>query len=153
MSSTNFLIGILQPGYLPWLGFFEQMDRIDKFVILDDVQYTKADWRSRNRIRVDNEEGYVFLTAPVRRTAVNAKIRDMEIDYSHKWVKRHLNLLKHNYRDAEYFDEYFPRMEEVYSKRPKYLIDLDMALAHVIAQGFGITTHIVFSSSLDAPGQ
>ena len=57
------VIGILQPGYLPWLGFFEQMYRSDVFVIYDDVQYDKEGWRNRNRIKTAN--GAQWLTVPV----------------------------------------------------------------------------------------
>ena len=53
-------IGILQPGYLPWLGFFEQMARVDHFVCYDDVQYTRQDWRNRNRIKTAG--GAAWLT-------------------------------------------------------------------------------------------
>ena len=56
-------VTILQPSYLPWLGYFEQMSRSDKFVLLDDVQYTRRDWRNRNRVRVN--EGWAWLTVPV----------------------------------------------------------------------------------------
>ena len=56
-------ITILQPSYLPWLGYFEQMSRSDKFVLLDDVQYTRRDWRNRNRVRV--KKGWAWLTVPV----------------------------------------------------------------------------------------
>ncbi|HDM77644.1 MAG TPA: hypothetical protein ENG51_14410, partial [Deltaproteobacteria bacterium] len=54
---------ILQPGYLPWLGFFDQMAWADVFVLYDDVQFTKRDWRSRNRIRTAN--GVTWLTVPI----------------------------------------------------------------------------------------
>jgi hypothetical protein len=57
------MIGILQPGYLPWLGFFEQLFRSDVFVIYDDVQYDKEGWRNRNRIKTAN--GIQWLTVPV----------------------------------------------------------------------------------------
>ena len=58
------VIGILQPGYLPWLGFFEQLHCSDVFVIYDDVQYDKGSWRNRNRIKTAN--GIQWLTVPVR---------------------------------------------------------------------------------------
>ena len=56
-------VGILQPGYLPWLGFFEQMSRVDIFILLDDVQYDKKSWRNRNKIRT--ADGWIWLIVPV----------------------------------------------------------------------------------------
>ena len=78
-------IGILQPGYLPWLGFFEQLHRVDLFVILDDVQYTKGSWRNRHRIRTTN--GWQWLTVPVYQTGRSGQlIREAEIDNTKKWI-------------------------------------------------------------------
>ena len=62
-SPTNRVV-VLQPSYLPWIGYFEQMERADKFVFLDDVQYTRRDWRNRNKIRTN--EGSSWLTVPVQ---------------------------------------------------------------------------------------
>jgi hypothetical protein len=83
---------ILQPGYLPWLGLFELMSRSDIFVILDDVQYTIRDWRSRNRIKTP--EGVIWLTVPVKAKGVREKlIKDVEIDDTQPWKKKNHYIL------------------------------------------------------------
>jgi hypothetical protein len=80
-------VTILQPSYLPWLGFFEQMSRSDKFVLLDDVQYTRRDWRNRNRIRVD--EGWIWLTVPVlQKNKFAQNLLETRIDNSVSWRKK-----------------------------------------------------------------
>ncbi len=58
------VLGVLQPVYLPWLGYFEQIAVTDHFVLLDDVQYTKQDWRNRNRVKT--AQGATWMTVPVR---------------------------------------------------------------------------------------
>ena len=66
-SPTNRVV-VLQPSYLPWIGYFEQMARADQFVYLDDVQYTRRDWRNRNKIRTN--EGWAWLTVPVQQKKI-----------------------------------------------------------------------------------
>ena len=77
---------ILQPSYIPWLGFFEQMYKSDVFVFYDDVQYTKNDWRNRNRIKTSN--GVLWLTVPVTVTSLFMSIREAKIA-DEKWKKKH----------------------------------------------------------------
>ncbi len=143
---------IMQPGYLPWLGFFEMMHNCDLFVFLDDVQYTRKDWRSRNRIRT--KEGWVFLTVPVltknRRFQL---IKEAEINNHESWKKKHLHSLAINYRRAPYFDEYFPGLQHIYRKDWIYLADLDIEIIAWLSQKLGITTPTVRSSVLQTTGK
>ena len=66
------LVGILQPSYLPWLGFFEQMAKVDIFVLYDDVQYDRRSWRNRNRIK--NSQGVQWLSVPVMTKGKRAQL-------------------------------------------------------------------------------
>ncbi|MBF0417773.1 MAG: WbqC family protein, partial [Magnetococcales bacterium] len=78
-------LAVLQPGYLPWLGFFDQMSRSDHFVYYDDVQYDKHGWRNRNRLR--SADGPIWVTVPVRHKGLNKPlIREIEIDGSTTWA-------------------------------------------------------------------
>ena len=89
-------VTILQPSYLPWLGFFEQMSRSDKFVLLDDVQYTRRDWRNRNRIRV--RENWIWLTVPVQQKShFSQSLLETRIDNSVSWRSKHLETLRQHY--------------------------------------------------------
>ena len=77
-------IVILQPSYLPWLGYFDQMVRADTFVFLDDVQFTRRDWRNRNKIRT--REGWTWLTVPViQKGNFNQTLLETKIDHSSRW--------------------------------------------------------------------
>ena len=89
-------VAILQPGYLPWLGFFEQMQRADIFVYYDDVQFDKNGWRNRNRIKTAN--GLHWLTVPVSpRGSESRMIHDIRISEHYNWRKKHLLSLKQAY--------------------------------------------------------
>jgi len=143
-------IGILQPAYLPWLGFFEQLDRVDLFVLLDHVQYTRRDWRSRNRILT--HDGPIWLTVPVKKppggSMLGQTIREAEVDGEQPWARRHLRSIELAYSRAPFFDRYFPELEELYGRPFRYLAELDEALRVLLCRWLGIATPVVSSSEL-----
>mgnify|MGYP001558939589 CR=1 FL=1 len=123
------VIGILQPGYLPWLGFFEQMHRSDVFIIYDDVQYDRESWRNRNRIKSAN--GIQWLTVPVHFKLSEAPlITEVKTDNTANWRKKHLFSIRQNYAKAPYFKDYIGLFEEAYSRDWEYLLDLDLFFIH-----------------------
>jgi len=145
-------LSILQPGYLPWLGFFEQMDRTDIFVIYDDVQYDKHSWRNRNRIKT--AQGIQWLTVPVLTSKRSGQlVNEVEIDNRVPWQKKHLRALEQNYRKARWFDRYYPLVEEGYVHSWNTLLECDMFFINLLKHAFGITTSILFSSGLTAQGK
>lgn len=144
-------ITILQPGYLPWLGFFDQMRRSHRFVIYDDVQYTRRDWRSRNRIKT--RAGAQWLSVPViNRGRYTQLINEAEIDYSQDWTRKHLGAIKASYAPAPFFSHYYSELAELYAAQPRLLVDLDLAIIAACARWLGISTPIVRSSQLAARG-
>lgn len=145
-------IGILQPGYLPWLGFFEQMYRSNIFVIYDDVQYDKHGWRNRNRIKTAN--GIQWLTVPVH---VSLKepllIKEVRIDNRQNWAKKHLLSIRQNYAKAPFFKKYINIFEEAYSKEWEYLVDVDMYFITKLAECLHMKDkEIIMSSTLHVKG-
>lgn len=145
-------IGILQPGYLPWLGFFEQIYRSDVFVIYDDVQYDKEGWRNRNRIKTAN--GILWLTVPVHvKLSEMPLIKDVKIDNKENWRKKHLNSIKMSYAKSPFLKDYLSFFEDTYSRHWDYLIDIDMHFILNLMTFLGIKDKkIVFSSSLGIKG-
>ena len=140
-------VAILQPSYLPWLGYFEQMDHVDRFVFLDDVQYTRSDWRNRNRVKTPR--GPCWLTVPVRRLGLRQRICDAQIDYNAPWPEHHLNVLRENYRKARYFGEVIDLIAPRLLVRPPLLRDLNEGLVLELASYIGIKTETMRSSDLN----
>ncbi|MEJ2364297.1 MAG: WbqC family protein [Deltaproteobacteria bacterium] len=142
------IIGILQPGYLPWLGFFEQMLYAGIFVIYDDVQYDKHGWRNRNRLK--GPDGPVWLTVPVRIKGLNKpKINEVLIDPNQpSWGKKHCATLRQLYAKAPFFEEFYPLLEEVLQYPWERLLELDLKLIEMLAYWLGIEREIILSSSL-----
>lgn len=145
-------IAIMQPGYLPWLGFFELMLNCDLFVLFDDVQYTKKDWRSRNRIR--SKDGWMWLSVPVMTKGKQFQlINEARIAYSSDWRNKHLKAVEINYRKARYFTEYFTRFKKILSFDWEYLVELDLELIKWLSIELGIHKEIIKSSSLKTGGR
>lgn len=146
------MIGILQPGYLPWLGFFEQFYRSDIFVIYDDVQYDKHSWRNRNRIKTAG--GIAWLTVPVLlKFEEHPPICEVRIDNRSKWRKKHLETIRQSYARAPFFKDYIGIFEETYARNWDYLIDLDIYLIEQLTRALGIPEkQMLRSSSLGIEG-
>jgi hypothetical protein len=108
---------VLQPGYLPWLGFFDQMQRADVFVYYDDVQFDKHGWRNRNRVKASDGTAR-WLTVPVLHSGRNQPtILEVEIDNRTPWARKHVGTLRQFYRRAPFLDRYLPTLEEVLERR------------------------------------
>jgi hypothetical protein len=140
-------IAILQPSYLPWLGFFEQFYRCDIFVFLDDVKYTKLDWRNRNRFKTPN--GTIWLTIPVfTKGKEGQKINETRIDNTKKWQVKHRKVIEFNYKKSPYFNAYFNELKSFYKKKYEYLCDLNIDLILWINEKIGLKREHILSSQL-----
>lgn len=142
---------ILQPSYIPWRGYFHLIHLADIFVFLDDVQYTKRDWRNRNLVK--GPHGPHWLTVPViTRGRRQQLIKDVEIDNSTSWGKHHASTLRHCYAQSRYFDKYMDFLEEKYARPWGNLCELDVDFTRSLAHLLNIHTHFVRSSELNAGG-
>jgi hypothetical protein len=143
-------LAVLQPSYLPWLGYFDQIDRVDVFVYYDDVQYDKNGWRNRNRIKGPN--GPVWLSVPVKHSGRGLQnINEVEMD-GQGWSRKHLRSLEQFYAKAPYGRDYMPGLVELLSRPWARLADLDIAVNDAIVRWLGLDTRIVRSSSLGIEG-
>lgn len=145
------VVVILQPGYLPWLGYFEQLHRSDVFVVYDDVQFDRS-WRNRNRIKTPR--GVQYLTVPVLTKGRNwPSIRDIEIDQTAPWVRKHLETLRRNYARAPYYGAYIDGFERLYARQWKFLLDLNLACLEMLTSALGLRREIRLASDLGVPGR
>jgi hypothetical protein len=139
-------VAILQPSYLPWLGYFEQIHHADLFIFLNDVQYTKSDWRNRNRIKTPR--GIAWITVPVRRQGLQQRICETCINHATPWPERHVNLLREHYRKAPHFEAVMDVIGPHLAARPLLLQDLAIGLVLDLAKFMGIPPNTVRSSDL-----
>jgi hypothetical protein len=140
---------ILQPSYIPWRGYFDQIRRADLFIFYDDVQYDKHGWRNRNQIKT--AQGKQWLTIPVhsKGVTVGTPIKEVRIDWSKPWAKNHLKALTFAYTKAPHFASLAPWLESVFGRRDEYLADFTIWLTIEIARMIGISgTHFMRSSEI-----
>jgi len=105
-------VAILQSNYIPWKGYFDMIAAVDEFILYDDMQYTRRDWRNRNQIKT--HQGVQWLTVPVLvKGKYHQKIRETEIDGT-DWAAAHWKALVHNYRRAPHFVEITAWLEPLY---------------------------------------
>ena len=140
-------IAILQSNYIPWKGYFDLISAVDEFVIFDEMQFTKRDWRNRNQIKTPN--GMKWLTVPVRtKGSFNQKIIDTQID-GDEWVENHIKSLEHNYSGAKFFNEILTIIKPIYlEKKFNYISDLNLEFIKAICNYLEIDTKILNSSDL-----
>ncbi|HEY3313414.1 MAG TPA: WbqC family protein [Anaerolineales bacterium] len=140
---------ILQPSYIPWRGYFDQISRADLFIFYDDVQYDKHGWRNRNQIKT--AQGKQWLTIPVHSAGVTQgiPIMDVRIDWSKPWAKNHWKTLSIAYARAPFFPRYASFIEPFYQRQDDLLADFTIDLTIALARELGIShTQFLRSSSL-----
>jgi len=103
-------IAIIQSNYIPWKGYFDIIHDVDLFIFHDDLQYTKGDWRNRNKIKTS--KGILWITIPVG-TNTERLICEVEIKDKH-WQHKHYNLLKQYYTKAPYYKKYIEFLNHIY---------------------------------------
>ncbi len=141
------IITIHQPSYLPWLGYFEKISKSDVYVYLDSVQLEKNSYSCRNKIKTP--QGSAWLTIPIKMKGhTNSIIKDVLIDNSKQWKKKHLKSIYYNYKKAPFFDELYPKLDGIYKK--EYSFFSDLAYDHLIfwLNELEIKTKVIRSSSL-----
>lgn len=144
-------VAILQPAYLPWLGYFEQLHRADVFVTYDDVLYNKHSWRNRNRIK--GAGGAQWLTVPVLTHGLGPQlVKDVAIDARSPWQRKHFASLRQAYARAPYVEWVLERLQPIYTRPWRYLVDVDLALHEVLGELLRITRPLVRSSTLPLAG-
>lgn len=142
---------ILQPGYLPWLGFFDQMIRSDVFVYYDDVQFDKHGWRNRNRIKT--AAGPTWLTVPVLAGGRHGqRILDVEIDNRTGWARKQASSIAQSYSRAPYTKRFLPELEELLTRKWERLVDLDIETTGLLCRWLGLERKIVRASALRIEG-
>lgn len=136
---------IMQPTYLPWMGYFDLIDQSDTFVLLDTVAFSRQSWQQRNRIATP--QGPLWLTVPVLHHD-DEPIRDVQIDNTKPWRRKHWASLAMHYRRAPFWPEYLPAIEAIYAREWSSLAQLNIAIIETLCDLAGITGEFVLASAL-----
>jgi hypothetical protein len=138
---------ILQPTYLPWMGYFERIASADIYIAFDHVQFERKSFQQRNKIKTAN--GMVYLTVPVQKAPQKTRICDIKISYDQgNPLEKHWKTIELAYKKAPYFEKYKASFEKIYSKKYDLLRDLNVEIIKLICNILGIKTKIILSSQL-----
>lgn len=140
------VIGVHQPQYMPWLGYFDKIDRADVFVLLDTVQFKKNEWQNRNRIKT--AQGWQWLTVPVL-YKFPQKIYEVAINNNNNWRDIHRKSLQTNYSKSSYFNDIIEFLDNVFSAQWDDIAPLNIFIVKELAQILGVNTRIYVASDLD----
>lgn len=143
-------VAIVQSNYIPWKGYFDLINSVDECILYDDAQYTRSDWRNRNRIKTHG--GVKWMTVPVavsgRRTQ---SIRDAQVS-DPRWAERHWRTLMGSYARAPHFDEFAPAVAGVYACGFTHLASVNHRFIDLICSILGIRTAITTSADYTLAG-
>lgn len=135
----------IQPGYLAWLGYFDQMLQVDAFLVADELPYSSSGWTHRNRVK--GPEGAQWLTLPVR-AHQGQSIREVALDPAVPWRRKHLAALRHLYAAAPAAAELLDALERALPAEAAQLPDASIPTIRFLAERLGVSTPIVLSSEL-----
>jgi hypothetical protein len=139
------VVAIVQSSYIPWKGYFDLIGSVDEFILYDDMQFTRRDWRNRNLVKTPT--GLSWLTVPVQvKGKYDQSIRDTVID-GPNWAAIHWKTLVQNYKRAPHFERIAALLEPVYCNAARFthLSDLNRSLLQIICAELGIKTPLRWS--------
>lgn len=141
-------VGIMQPYFLPYIGYWQLLNAVDKYVIYDNIEFTKNSWIRRNRI-LQGEKDYLF-SLPLKKDSDYLQIVERELASDIEKEKRKiLNKIKINYKNAPYFESIYPILEDIFNYYDKNLFNFIFYSIKRIKDYLEIKTDIIISSTLD----
>lgn len=141
-------IAIMQPYIFPYIGYFQLINAVDKFIIYDNIEYTKKGWINRNRILVNGKDEYI--TIPIKKGSDYLQIRDRYLaDSWFKEKKKLLSKIENAYKKSPYFNQVFTLIEDCFSYLSSNLFDFIINALIRTNLFLNITTPIILSSSIN----
>ncbi|MFY0518403.1 WbqC family protein [Lysinibacillus sp. UGB7] len=138
-------VAVLQSNYIPWKGYFDIINDVDLFIFYDDVQYTKNDWRNRNKIKVENETKWLTIPVGAKKQLINEVTLE-----DRSWQKKHWNSLSQHYSKSPYFSLYSELLKEIYLDNEwESLSDLNQFIIRKISVMLGIKVKFMDSKEVN----
>jgi hypothetical protein len=138
-------VAIMQPYFLPYLGYFQLVNAVDKFVFFDDVNFINKGWINRNNLLL-NGKPHLF-TIPLKDMSQNKKINQIETSIDDKWLKTFFKTLEHGYKKAPYYEAVCTLLQLIFTKGSPTIGELTKTSIKRVTEYVGLTTYFVDSSS------
>ncbi|MCK6693097.1 MAG: WbqC family protein [Thermoanaerobaculia bacterium] len=141
-------VAVMQPYFFPYIGYFQLIRCVDKFVVFDDVNFIKKGWINRNRILVN---GAPFLfSIPLKQISQNKWIRDTEVSDDPSWMPKFLKTLESAYKKAPNFNHIYPAVERLLQEDHPSIAGLNVAAIRFVCDYLDIDTALIPSSTIYA---
>ncbi len=145
-------IAIMQPTYLPWVGYFDMIDQADCFVFLDSIQFNKRSWQQRNKVK--SVTGPVWCTVPVlTKGKADQLICEVETDQEQNYSAKHIGTIRRNYETASHAEPFIGEFSTILERKHQLLAELNIELIRWLCGHLGIRKDFVLSSTLDIRGR
>ena len=139
-------LAIMQPYIFPYIGYFQLIKAVDKFVIYDDVNFINRGWINRNRILVNGKDS--LFTIPLKEASQNKLINEIEVNWDDAWKSKWLKTLEQSYKKAPFFQQVLPIIEQTLGQEKTIFSEIIVENLRLINAYLGITTEIISSSSI-----
>ena len=138
-------VAILQSNYIPWIGFFQLLGHVDEFIFFDDMQFTKRDWRNRNRIKTSN--GVAWLSIPVKTSGKYLQSINEVVIADQSWSKKHWKSIELNYKKSCFFEKESDWLKQIYAQNLEHLTDINQSFIRAICEKLDIKTKLAHQST------
>lgn len=140
-------VGIMQPYFFPYIGYWQLINAVDKFVIYDDVNFIKGGWINRNKILVNGQARYINLQ--MHKASPNKLINEIEVLGNKVYNKKLLKTIESSYRKAPYYSEVYPIIESIIKQDENNLAKYLINSIREVCKYLGISTQILVSSEIE----
>lgn len=140
-------LGIMQPYFVPYIGYWQLMNAVDEYVIYDDVNFIKGGWINRNRILVNGEAKYFNI--PMLGASPFKFINEVGVNNEQSIINKNLRMIENAYSKAPYYKEVYPILEHILNCKKENLAEYITESFRIICDYLGITTKLIVSSTLD----
>ncbi|MEG0395975.1 MAG: WbqC family protein [Oscillospiraceae bacterium] len=140
-------LGIMQPYFMPYIGYWQLMNAVDEYVIYDDVNFIKGGWINRNRILVNGQAQY--FNVPMLGASSFKQIREISVNHEERLVEKNLRALKETYQKAPYYQDVYPLMKDILICDAENLASYITNSFKVVCDYLDITTKLIVSSEIE----
>ncbi|MBS5979631.1 MAG: WbqC family protein [Dysgonomonas mossii] len=140
------ILGIMQPYFMPYIGYFQLLNAVDKYVIYDNAKYTKKGWINRNRILKNNKDTLISISVEKDSDYLDIKDRSVADSFDKKKL---INQIRESYRKAPYFEQVMPIVEDIINYEEKNLFLYIYNSIKEVCKYLNIHTEIIISSTID----
>ena len=140
-------LGIMQPYFVPYIGYWQLMNVVDKYVIYDDVNFIKGGWINRNRILINGKTNYFNI--PMMGASPNKLINEVNVNKDERLIRKNLRTIEGAYKRAPYYQVVYPIIERIFKTEKENIAEFIYESFQIINDYLGIETELIMSSTLN----